>query len=99
MVSCLAELTSALPYIGYLTVLISADLHWGFVLILLVLYNLILFNLPLYALYFVSVRYDEYLVKIYTRFHRLTSIIIDKGLPVIGIILGLISIYYGVNQL
>lgn len=62
VVSCLAELTSALPYIGYLMVLISADIHWTMALVMLVLYNLVLFNLPLYVLIAVSVYYEKYIL-------------------------------------
>lgn len=93
--SCLAELTSALPYIGYLTVLISADNQWTVALVMLVLYNLVLFNLPLYVLYAVSVYYEKYLVKIYTRFYRIMSYILEYGIPVLGVLLGLFFIYLG----
>ena len=91
--SCLAELTSALPYIGYLTVLISADIHWTVALVMLVLYNLVLFNLPLYILYAVSVYYEKYLMKIYTRFYRIMSYILEYGIPVLNVLLSLFHIF------
>lgn len=93
--SCLAELSSALPYLGYLTFLVSSDIHWSLALFMLVFYNLVLFNWPLYVLYGVSVYYDKYLVKIYTRFYRILGYVVDYGIPLIGIIVGDLFIYYG----
>lgn len=96
--SCLAELSSALPYIGYLTFLVSANIHWVMALFLLVFYNLFVFNWPLYVLYAVSVYYDAYLVKIYTRFYRIMSYVIEYGLPILGVLLGCFFIYYGIQN-
>lgn len=95
VVSCLAELTSALPYIGYLTYLISQDIHWNLSLTMLILYNLFLFNLPLYLLYGLSLRYEAYLSKIYVRFQLGVRFVLDKVLPVVLIILGIYLIHYG----
>lgn len=98
VVSCLAELSSALPYLAYLTVLITADIPWTFALTLLLIYNLVLFNLPLYILYAVSIYLDKYLVNIYRKFQRMMGFLIDRVLPVLGIILGLVLIYYGFSH-
>lgn len=87
-----AEFTSALSYICYLTVLISADKQWTVALVMLVLYNLVLFNLSLYILYAVSVYYEKYLVKIYTRFYRIMSYILGYGIPVLNVLLSLFHI-------
>src|SRR5699024_12669727 len=93
VVSCLAELTSALPCIGYLTVLISADNQWTVALVMLVLYNLVLFNLPLYILYAVSVYNEKYLMKIYARFYCIMSYILEYGIPVLNVLLSLFHIF------
>lgn len=93
VVSCLFELTSALPYISYLTLLISFNLDWMMVLVMLVLYNLVIFNLPLYALYIGSLLFEKKLALIYSYFDRGLSFITRSILPIIGIILS-IGLFY-----
>lgn len=98
MVSCAMELTSALPYIAYITIVIQADLSSVVVISILVFYN-ILFSWPLIVLYFASVYYEKYFSRIYTRLMALMDIILTYFLPMAILIIGIGLTLFGIFQI
>lgn len=98
ILSCAMELTSALPYIAYIAIVVQANLSSAVVISILVFYN-ILFSWPLIVLYFASVYYERYFTRIYTRLMTLMDIILTYVLPVAIFILGVGLTLFGMLQI
>jgi len=97
VISCVMELTSALPYLAYLTFLIQVELNPVVSIVILIIYN-ILFNLPLILLYGLSIYFDKYLVKIYARFQQIVAFLIKYIVPLIVVGLSIVLILWGINS-
>lgn len=95
VLSCLMELTSALPYLTYLTALSSFNLSKMEGILVLLFYNLGLFNLPLLVLYAASLIFTESFVKIYTAIQRLIYFFLKYVLPLFLFLLGSFFLYLG----
>ncbi|MFE2778014.1 GAP family protein [Aerococcus urinaeequi] len=98
IVSCAMELTSALPYIAYIAILIQSNLSGITVISILIFYNL-LFSWPLIVLYFASVYYERYFTRIYTKLMTLMDIILTYVLPVAIFILGIGLTLFGMLKI
>ncbi len=92
VISCLAELTSAAPYIAYLTYLIFIDINPAFAFLLILFYNLFLFNWPLFLMYFASVFFHSSLLRIYNKISGVLDFFINKILPILLVIIGIFLI-------
>lgn len=87
-VFCAVELTSALPYFGFIAILTSYDLVLPYVLFFMLLYDFI-YSLPLILLYFgynrlqstVLIRHLEHIL------NKISSYVIPAALSLIGILL------------
>lgn len=89
----------SLPYLTYLTLLVSMDISWGLALMMLFSYSLVFFNVPLYLLYIISIAFESKLKKVYALFQRDLNFVLTYLLPVISVIVGVFVSYYAVSQL
>lgn len=93
---CIVELTSALPYFGFLALLTSYDLIFPLALLFMMIYNF-MYMLPLILLYF------EYSKLQGTAAIKKLERVLDKVssyiVPVVVSLAGLLFVYYGITSL
>ncbi|WP_100065780.1 GAP family protein [Miniphocaeibacter massiliensis] len=64
IIATISELTTALPYFAFLTILFNYSLSLGTLLIILVIYNII-YSMPLIIMYFIYVKAQDKFDKLY----------------------------------
>ncbi|MDL2311053.1 GAP family protein [Peptostreptococcaceae bacterium OttesenSCG-928-C18] len=89
----ISELTTALPYFAFLTILFSYNLSVGNLLLIFVIYNIV-YSLPLIVMYFVYVKAKD-------KFDNLYKFIKDKMnkwekllAPLVTTIIGVVLVYH-----
>jgi len=92
------ELTSAVPYLAFLTFLLQYSLDTLLVILILVIYN-ILFSWPLIFLYIVSLYFEHYLTAFYKKLSTIISCLLTKLLPVLGFTAGILLLIYGMIKI
>lgn len=93
IIACAAELPTAAPYLAYLAYLTSLELSNVTFILLLLLYNIIIFNWPLYLLYIASVLFNQYLDKLYQSLQKIFDMMSHYLLPLASISIGLLWIH------
>lgn len=96
--SCAMELTSALPYFAFLSLLVGWQLPVPMVVLVLAVYNVI-YSLPLILLYLCSVYFEERLLVFYKKFSAWMNVVIRKVLPVALLIIALFLVWNGISQM
>lgn len=89
------ELTTAAPYFAYLTLVQQFQLRLPQLLLILVFYNL-LYSLPLFVLYFLSVFFEAAFNRIYERLNKVLQLVSAFLVPVILLILAGILLVFGI---
>lgn len=93
---CIVELTSALPYFGFLALLTSYDLIFPLALLFMMIYNF-MYMLPLILLYFGynKLQGTAAIKKLEKVLDKVSSYIV----PVVVSLAGLLFVYYGITSL
>ena len=94
VVFCGFELTSALPYFGYLAFLLNYSLPFAAVFTTLLVYNLV-YSLPLILLYLCYSRYQEGMERFYRKMQRAVARFSSVGVPAALMLLGGFLVLYG----
>lgn len=97
--TCAAELTSAAPYLallGYLSANTITDLQ---ATLLLAFYSFILYVLPLYGLFFMSLFFNSKLSIIYARVAKWLDFVLTYILPIILAMIAISLFFYGIQNL
>lgn len=95
--TCVAELTSAAPYLAYLAYLSTANLNTSLVIGLLVLYSFVLYVFPLYILFFMALFFNSRLTTIYTRVSKWLDFALTYILPVALGVIAIALLIYGIQ--
>ena len=93
---CIVELTSALPYFGFLALLTSYDLIFPLALLFMMIYDF-MYMLPLILLYFGynKLQGTAAIKKLERVLDKVSSYIV----PVVVSLAGLLFVYYGITSL
>lgn len=95
VVFCGFELTSALPYFGFLAFLLKYSLSLAEVLITLLVYNVI-YSLPLIILYACYSRYQEKIDRFYALLQRFIGRVSAVAVPVAVLLIGVFFTAHGI---
>lgn len=98
IIATLTELTSALPYFAFLTVLFSYDLTVLPVVLIMIMYNII-YSLPLIAMYFIYIKSKSRFDSVYRFFKKLLKRISAVTVPLIIGIIGSALILHAIVNL
>lgn len=94
----LLELTTAAPYLAYLTIVQQYRPTAGHFLVLLFLYNVV-YCAPLFILYYLSIFFQGTFEKIYRRINKVLQFVSAFLVPAILLILALLLIVFGMNTI
>lgn len=97
--TCAAELSSAAPYLALLGYFATNSITGLQATILLAFYSFILYVLPLYGLFFMSLFFNSKLTTIYSRVAQWLDFTINYILPLILAFIALALLWYGFNNL
>ncbi len=93
---CAVELTSALPYFGFLAILTTYNLIFPLVIVFIMIYNFI-YIFPLILIYFAynKLQGTSAIIKIESILSKVAAYVV----PVIVTLVGILLIYYGIYSL
>ncbi len=97
--TCAAELSSAAPYLALLGYFAANSVTGLQATILLAFYSFILYVLPLYGLFFMSLFFNSKLTTIYSQVAQWLDFTITYILPLILAFIALALLWYGFNNL
>lgn len=97
--TCAAELSSAAPYLALLGYFATSAMTGLQATILLAFYSFILYVLPLYGLFFMSLFFNSKLTTIYEKVAEWLDFAIAYILPFIFALIALVLLWYGFNNL
>ncbi|PMC79362.1 hypothetical protein CJ191_07125 [Aerococcus viridans] len=97
--TCVAELSSAAPYLALLGYFATSAITGLQATILLAFYSFILYVLPLYGLFFMSLFFNSKLTTIYSRVAQWLDFATAYILPLVFALIALVLLWYGFNNL
>jgi len=95
--SCLAEISSIAAYLALLSYYATVSITDLQATLLLVFYSFVLFVLPMYGLFLMSLFFKSRLTTIYTRIAGGMDFFITRILPIILILIAIASFWYGIQ--
>ena len=95
--SCLAEISSIAPYLALLSYYATVSITDLQATLLLVFYSFVLFVLPMYGLFLMSLFFKSHLTTIYTRIAGWMDFFITRILPVILFLIAVALFGYGIQ--
>lgn len=95
--TCAAELSSAAPYLALLGYFATSEITGLQATILLAFYSFILYVLPLYGLFLMSLFFKSSLTTIYTRIAGWMDFFITRILPIILVLIAIALFWYGIQ--
>ena len=95
--SCLAEISSIAPYLALLSYYATVSITDLQATLLLVFYSFVLFVLPMYGLFLMSLFFKSHLTTIYTRIAGWMDFFITRILPVILFMIAVALFGYGIQ--
>lgn len=95
--TCAAELSSAAPYLALLGYFATVNMTSLQATLLLAFYSFILYVLPLYGLFFMSLFFNSKLTTIYTRIAQWLDFALNRVLPIILSFLALALLWFGMQ--
>ncbi|MBQ6819778.1 MAG: GAP family protein [Clostridium sp.] len=98
VIATITELTTAVPYFAFLTVLLNYELSFLSVILILVIYNVI-YSLPLVILYFVYIMKYSLFEKFYLLIEKKATKLSSFIMPIICGGIGIFFIYHSISSL
>lgn len=95
--SCLAEISSIAPYLALLSYYATISITNLQATLLLAFYSFVLFVLPMYGLFLMSLFFKSHLTTIYTRIAGWMDFFITRILPVILFLIAVALFGYGIQ--
>ncbi|MFW3625494.1 GAP family protein [Aerococcus viridans] len=95
--SCLAEISSIAPYLALLSYYATVSITDLQATLLLAFYSFVLFVLPMYGLFLMSLFFKSHLTTIYTRIAGWMDFSITRILPIILILIAVALFGYGIQ--
>ncbi|MBO1308499.1 GAP family protein [Enterococcus sp. 669A] len=96
VLACVLELSSALPYFAFLGLLVSYQLSFGIVAVLLAIYNVI-YIAPLLLIYIFSIYFEDKLTVFYNKFNQLIHWVLRYLVPPMLVLISLALAAYGLH--
>ena len=98
IISTVSELTSAVPYFAFLSVLVTYHFSFDFLTLILICYNII-YIAPFVLLYVVYILSKEKFDKIYVFFQKKCRTVLEYSLPLLLLIIAAVIIFNGVASI
>ncbi|MEY8370383.1 GAP family protein [Aerococcaceae bacterium 50-4] len=95
--SCLAETSSIAPYLALLSYFATVSITGLQATLLLAFYSFVLFVLPMYGLFIMSLFFKSRLTTIYTKISGWMDFFISRILPIILVLIAIALFWYGIQ--
>lgn len=95
--SCLAETSSIAPYLALLSYFATVSITGLQATLLLAFYSFVLFVLPMYGLFIMSLFFKSHLSTIYTKISGWMDFFISRILPIILGLIAIVLFWYGIQ--